>query len=557
MASDIEIARGVRPRRIVDLARERLGIADEHLVPYGHHKAKIALPYLQALPPRPNARLVLVTAINPTPAGEGKTTTTIGLGDALALRGERVVIALREPSLGPVFGLKGGATGGGRAQVMPMEDINLHFNGDFAAIAHAHNLLAAAIDNHIHHGNAIDLDARRITWRRTVDMNDRALRSLAVGLGGPGNGFPREDGFDIVAASEVMAILCLSRSWSDLKERLGAIVIGQTRARRPVCARELGVHGAMAVLLRDALAPNLVQTLEGTPALVHGGPFANIAHGCNSVLATEAALRLGDWVVTEAGFGADLGAEKFIDIKCRRAGLAPRVAVVVATVRALKYHGGVAVPDLGREDLGALGRGLANLERHVDNLRDVFGLPVVVAANHFSADTDAEHGLLAQWGAGRGVQVCVARHWAQGGAGAAELAAAVVAAAGTSSTLRFAYEDGLPLVDKIRTVARRVYHADDVELSGEARRRLDELQAAGHGALPVCIAKTQYSFASDPKLRGAPTGHRLTVREVRLSAGAGFVVAICGDLMTMPGLPQQPAAEKIDLTDDGRIVGLS
>jgi len=391
LPSDIEIARSVRPRRIVDLARERLGIADEHLVPYGHHKAKIALPYLQALPPRPNARLVLVTAINPTPAGEGKTTTTIGLGDALALRGERVVIALREPSLGPVFGLKGGATGGGRAQVMPMEDINLHFNGDFAAIAHAHNLLAAAIDNHIHHGNALDLDARRITWRRTVDMNDRALRSLAVGLGGPGNGFPREDGFDIVAASEVMAILCLSRSWSDLKERLGSIVIGQTRDRRPVCARELGVHGAMAVLLRDALAPNLVQTLEGTPALVHGGPFANIAHGCNSVLATEAALRLGDWVVTEAGFGADLGAEKFIDIKCRRAGLAPRVAVVVATVRALKYHGGVAVPDLGREDLAALGRGLANLERHVDNLRDVFGLPVVVAANHFSADTDAEH----------------------------------------------------------------------------------------------------------------------------------------------------------------------
>ena len=556
MPSDIEIAHSVRPRRIVDLARERLGIAEEHLVPYGHHKAKIALPYLQALPPRPQARLVLVTAISPTPAGEGKTTTTIGLGDALAQRGERVVIALREPSLGPVFGLKGGATGGGRAQVMPMEDINLHFTGDFAAIAHAHNLLAAAIDNHVHHGNALDIDVRRIVWRRTVDMNDRALRALAVGLGGPGNGFPREDGFDIVAASEVMAILCLSRSWADLKERLGAIVVGQTRARRPVHARDLGVHGAMAVLLRDALAPNLVQTLEGTPALVHGGPFANIAHGCNSLIATEAALRLGDWVVTEAGFGADLGAEKFIDIKCRRAGLAPRAAVVVATVRALKYHGGVAVPDLGREDLEALGRGLANLERHVDNLREVFGLPVVVAANHFSADTASEHEQLARWGAGRGVPVCVARHWAEGGAGAAELAAAVVRAAETSSSLRLAYQDALPLADKLRAVARRVYHADDIELSSEARRRLDELQAAGHGALPVCIAKTQYSFSSDARLRGAPSGHRLAVREVRLSAGAGFVVAICGDLMTMPGLPATPAAERIDLTDDGRIVGL-
>ncbi len=556
MPSDLEIAHSVRPRRIVDLARERLGIAEEHLVPYGHHKAKIALPYLQALPPRPQARLVLVTAISPTPAGEGKTTTTIGLGDALAQRGERVVIALREPSLGPVFGLKGGATGGGRAQVMPMEDINLHFTGDFAAIAHAHNLLAAAIDNHVHHGNALDIDVRRIVWRRTVDMNDRALRALAVGLGGPGNGFPREDGFDIVAASEVMAILCLARSWADLKDRLGAIVVGQTRARRPVHARDLGVHGAMAVLLRDALAPNLVQTLEGTPALVHGGPFANIAHGCNSLIATEAALRLGDWVVTEAGFGADLGAEKFIDIKCRRAGLAPRAAVVVATVRALKYHGGVAVPDLGREDLDALGRGLANLERHVDNLREVFGLPVVVAANHFSADTASEHEQLARWGAGRGVPVCVARHWAEGGAGAAELAAAVVRAAETSSSLRLVYEDALPLADKLRAVARRVYHADDIELSPEARRRLDELQAAGHGALPVCIAKTQYSFSSDAKLRGAPSGHRLAVREVRLSAGAGFVVAICGDLMTMPGLPATPAAERIDLTDDGRIVGL-
>ena len=557
MPSDIEIAQSVRPRRIVELARERLGIDDEHLVPYGHHKAKVALPYLQSLPPRAGAKLVLVTAISPTPAGEGKTTTTIGLGDALARRGERVVIALREPSLGPVFGLKGGATGGGRAQVLPMEDINLHFNGDFAAIAAAHNLLAAAIDNHVHHGNPLGLDTRRIAWRRTVDMNDRALRQLTVGLGGPANGYPRQDGFDIVAASEVMAILCLARSWAELKERLGAIVVGETRERRPVQARELGVHGAMAVLLKDALAPNLVQTLEGTPALVHGGPFANIAHGCNSVVATQAALKLGDWVVTEAGFGADLGAEKFIDIKCRRAGLAPRVAVVVATVRALKYHGGVAVPDLGREDLAALERGLANLERHVDNLREVFGLPVVVAANHFSADTEAEHALLQRFGAARGVPVCVARHWAEGGAGAAALAEAVVQAAGTSSSLRFAYEDELPLVDKLRAVARRVYRADDLELPADVRRRLDELQQAGHGALPVCIAKTQYSFSSDPKLRGAATGHRLAVREVRLAAGAGFVVAICGDLMTMPGLPKVPAAEEIDLGDDGRVVGLS
>jgi formate--tetrahydrofolate ligase len=557
LPSDIEIAQSVRPRRIVELARERLGIDDEHLVPYGHHKAKVALPYLQSLPPRAGAKLVLVTAISPTPAGEGKTTTTIGLGDALARRGERVVIALREPSLGPVFGLKGGATGGGRAQVLPMEDINLHFNGDFAAIAAAHNLLAAAIDNHVHHGNPLGLDTRRIAWRRTVDMNDRALRQLTVGLGGPANGYPRQDGFDIVAASEVMAILCLARSWAELKERLGAIVVGETRERRPVQARELGVHGAMAVLLKDALAPNLVQTLEGTPALVHGGPFANIAHGCNSVVATQAALKLGDWVVTEAGFGADLGAEKFIDIKCRRAGLAPRVAVVVATVRALKYHGGVAVPDLGREDLAALERGLANLERHVDNLREVFGLPVVVAANHFSADTEAEHALLQRFGAARGVPVCVARHWAEGGAGAAALAEAVVQAADTSSSLRFAYEDELPLVDKLRAVARRVYRADDLELPADVRRRLDELQQAGHGALPVCIAKTQYSFSSDPKLRGAATGHRLAVREVRLAAGAGFVVAICGDLMTMPGLPKVPAAEEIDLGDDGRVVGLS
>jgi len=585
LPSDLEIAQSARPRRIADLARERLGIDDEHLVPYGHYKAKLALSFVRSLHSatddgraspaaddgrssgspaaqhhldgRARGRLVLVTAISPTPPGEGKTTTSVGLGDALSLLGERVVLALREPSLGPVFGLKGGAAGGGRAQVVPMEDINLHFTGDFAAVALAHNLLAAALDNHIHHGNALDIDLRRVSWRRVLDMNDRALRQIVVGLGGPANGFARESGFDIVAASEVMAILCLATSLDDLKQRLGAIVVAETRARRPVHARDLGVHGAMAVLLRDALAPNLVQTLEGTPALLHGGPFANIAHGCNSVMATRTALALADWVVTEAGFGADLGAEKFIDIKCRKAGLVPSVAVLVATVRALKYHGGAALADLEREDLSALERGFVNLEHHLRTVREVYGLPCVVAANHFSADTAAEQEALQRWGAAQGVSVCVARHWAEGGAGAVDLARAVMQAAAPRPALRLVYDDDLPLWDKLRAVATRVYAASDVDAPGDVRRRIAELQDAGYGRLPVCIAKTQYSLSTDAQLRGAPRGHVLQVREVRLAAGAGFVVAICGDIMTMPGLPQTPAAERMALDADGRIVGLA
>jgi formate--tetrahydrofolate ligase len=555
--SDIEIARRAQLRRIVHIAAERLGIADEHLVPYGHHKAKIALPYLDSIADRPPGKLVLVTAISPTPAGEGKTTTTVGLGDALNHIGKKALIALREPSLGPVFGLKGGATGGGHAQVVPMEDINLHFTGDFQAIALAHNLLVACLDNHIHHGNALGIDTRRIALKRVVDMNDRALRDITVGLGGPANGFVRQDGFDIVVASEVMAILCLSTGLADLKARLARMVVAETRERKPVTAADLKVHGAMAVLLKDALAPNLVQTLENNPAILHGGPFANIAHGCNSVIATRAALRLADYVVTEAGFGADLGAEKFIDIKCRKAGLAPSCAVVVATIRALKFHGGVALADLGREDLGALERGMANLERHLHNLGTVFGLPCVVSINHFSSDTDAEHALLRIKLAERGVPVHTSRHWAEGGKGAAPLAQEVTRLCATPSALRFAYEDEDTLWAKLEKLAVRTYGAAGVTASSAVRKQIDGLQAAGYGTLPICVAKTQYSFATDPTLRGAPSGHVLDVREVRLSAGAGFVVMVCGDIMTMPGLPKVPAAEHIDLDDAGRIVGLS
>ncbi len=555
--SDIEIARQARLRRITDLAQDRLGIPDEHLVPYGHHKAKLALPYIRSLEGRPEGKLILVTAISPTPAGEGKTTTTVGLGDALNHIGKKALIALREPSLGPVFGLKGGATGGGRAQVVPMDDINLHFTGDFQAIALAHNLLSACLDNHIHHGNPLDIDLRRIVWKRVVDMNDRALRDITVGLGGPGNGFPRQDGFDIVVASEVMAILCLSTSLADLKTRLGRIVVAETRGRKPVTAADLKVHGAMAVLLKDALAPNLVQTLENNPALLHGGPFANIAHGCNSVMATRTALKLADYVVTEAGFGADLGAEKFIDIKCRKAGLAPSAAVLVATIRALKFHGGVAVPDLGREDLGALERGLANIQRHLHNLREVFGLPCVVSINHFSADTEAEHALLRDRLGALGVPVLTARHWAEGGAGAADVAHAVVAACEQPSTLRFAYEDADPLWEKVRKLATRTYGAADISASSAVRKQIAALQEAGYGHLPVCVAKTQVSFSTDPSQRGAPSGHVLDIREVRLAAGAEFVVMVCGDIMTMPGLPKVPAAEHIDLDDAGQIIGLS
>ena len=556
-STDIDIARQARMRRITDIAYDRLGIADEHLVPYGHYKAKVSLPYIDSLADRPEGKLILVTAISPTPAGEGKTTTTVGLGDALNFIGKEAMIALREPSLGPVFGLKGGATGGGLAQVVPMEDINLHFTGDFSAIGLAHNLLSAALDNHVHHGSELGIDVRRIGWRRVVDMNDRALRQITVGLGGPANGFPRQDGFDIVVASEVMAILCLATSLRDLKERLGHIIVAETRDRRPVRASDLKVHGAMAVLLRDALAPNLVQTIENNPALLHGGPFANIAHGCNSVIATRTALKLADYVVTEAGFGADLGAEKFIDIKCRKSGLAPACAVVVATVRALKYHGGVALTGLGHEDLPALERGLSNLQRHLHNLREVFGLPCVVSINHFASDTEAEHALLRERIGALGVPVHTARHWAEGGRGAAALAHEVVRLCTQPSTLRFAYDDADPLWEKVRKLATRTYGAADVTASAGVKAQIDRLQQDGYGHLPVCVAKTQYSFSTDATLRGAPSGHVLDVREVRLAAGAEFVVMVCGDVMTMPGLPRVPAAERMDLDDEGRIVGLS
>lgn len=554
--SDIEIAQSARLVRITDLARERLGIADEHLVPYGHHKAKLSLPYIDSLHGRPDGKLILVTAISPTPAGEGKTTTTVGLGDALNRIGRKTIVALREPSLGPVFGMKGGAAGGGHAQVVPMEDINLHFTGDFNAIALANNLLAAAIDNHVHHGNTLDIDVRRITWKRVVDMNDRALRDITVGLGGPGNGYPRQDGFDIVVASEVMAIFCLATSLADLKERLGNIVVAETRGRQPVRARDLKVHGAMAVLLKDALAPNLVQTLENNPAILHGGPFANIAHGCNSVLATKTALKLADVVVTEAGFGADLGAEKFVDIKCRKSGLVPSAAVIVATVRALKYHGGVEVADLNRENVDALDRGLANLQRHVENVTQRYGLPCVVSVNHFTADTEAEHARLRERVAGWGVPMQLARHWAEGGAGAVGVAEEVVKLVEQPSRFRFVYDEADTLWEKMRKVATQVYGAADITASNAVRQRIEQLGKDGYGHYPVCVAKTQYSFSTDPKLRGAPSGHVVDIREVRLAAGAEFVVMVCGDIMTMPGLPKVPSAEAIDLGPDGRVVGL-
>jgi len=548
----------VRPalQRITELARERLGIDDEHLSPYGHHKAKLSLPFLDSLRDRPDGRLILVTAISPTPAGEGKTTTTIGLGDALNRIGRKTVICLREPSLGPVFGMKGGATGGGRAQVVPMEEINLHFTGDFGAIALAHNLLSALIDNHVHHGNALGFDVRRIAWRRVMDMNDRALRRIVVGLGGAPNGLPREDGFDIVVASEVMAILCLADGLADLKARLGEIVVGQRTDGGAIRARDLGAHGAMTALLRDAMSPTLVQTLERSPALIHGGPFANIAHGCNSVLATRSALKLADYVVTEAGFGADLGAEKFVDIKCRMSGLRPAAAVLVATVRALKFHGGVEVADVEREDLGALERGLSNLDRHLDNLRR-FGLPCVVAINHRRHDTPAEIELLQRRIGERGVPVALARHYAEGGAGASRLAHAVVEAASAGpAPLRFAYEEHDTLWAKMEAIATRLYGAAGIDADAPVRRQIERLQADGYGDWPVCVAKTQYSFSTDPALRGAPSGHTVRVREVRLAAGARFVVMICGDVLTMPGLPKVPAAHAIDVDGDGRIVGL-
>jgi len=556
MPTDIEIARAVKLKPIGNIA-ERAGIPEAALHPYGKFIAKIDTQEIADFATRPEGKLILVTAISPTPAGEGKTTTTVGLGDGLSRIGKRCVIALREPSLGPCFGVKGGAAGGGHAQVVPMEQINLHFTGDFHAITSAHNLLAAMVDNHIYWGNALGFDTRQVSWRRALDMNDRALRSTVSSLGGAGNGFPREDGFDITVASEVMAIFCLATDLDDLEERLGRIVVGRTRDKRPITAAELKATGAMSVLLKDALMPNLVQTLEGTPAFVHGGPFANIAHGCNSAIATRAALRLSDYTVTEAGFGADLGAEKFFDIKCRKTGLKPAAAVVVATVRALKMHGGVAKEELGQENLAALQAGLANLARHVGNIRK-FGVPPIVAINHFVSDTPAEHELIASFCRNHlGVEAVICRHWAQGSAGTEELARRVVALA-ESGEADFAplYPDAMPLWEKLETVAREIYGADGISADPKVRARFAELEAGGYGRLPVCIAKTQYSFSADPTLRGAPTGHTVPVREVRLSAGAGFVVAICGDIMTMPGLPRVPAAERIHIDAQGRIEGL-
>ena len=559
MLSDIEIADAATLRPIREIAAETLGIEERHLVPYGHVKAKVDPVFLASLADRPLGKLVLVTALSPTPPGEGKTTTTVGLTDALHGLGHRAIACLREPSMGPVFGMKGGAAGGGYSQVVPMTDINLHFTGDFAAIAAAHNLLAALIDNHVHQGNQLDIDVRTVTWKRVLDVNDRALRSVVVGLGGRANGFPREDGFDIVVASELMAILCLTESWADLKRRIGDIVVGYDRSARPVTARDLGADGAMAALLRDAIAPNLVQTLEGAPAFVHGGPFANIAHGCSSVVATRAGLRLADIVVTEAGFGADLGAEKFVDIKCRKSGLRPDAAVVVATVRALKYHGGVALADLDTEDVGAVAAGMANLRRHLDNVRDVYGIPCVVAVNRFPTDTAAEVDEVVARCAAEGVRAYPATHFADGGAGARELAGGVLELLEEPApdSFSFTYPDDLPLADKVTAIATRLYGAGQVTWDASARRRLERIERDGYGALPVCVAKTQYSFSTDASLLGAPSGHELHVREVRLSAGAGFVVVVCGDIMTMPGLPREPAATRIDLADDGTILGLS
>jgi formate--tetrahydrofolate ligase len=554
--SDIEIAQAAKKRPILDIAREKLGIAPENLEPYGHYKAKVSMDYIKSLKNKPNGKLVLVTAITPTPAGEGKTTTTVGLTDALNHIGKKAMLCLREPSLGPCFGVKGGAAGGGYAQVVPMEDINLHFTGDFHAIGTAHNLLSALIDNHIYWGNSLGLDGRRVAWRRAIDMNDRSLRSIVSSLGGVANGFPREDGFDITVASEVMAIFCLASDLDDLKKRLGNIIIGYTRDRKPVRASDVKGQGPMTALLKDALSPNLVQTLEGTPAFIHGGPFANIAHGCNSVLATTTALKLTDYVVTEAGFGADLGGEKFLDIKCRKTGLQPDCAVIVATIRALKMHGGVKKEDLKKEDLKALEIGMANLQRHVENVQK-FGIPAIVSINRFSADTDAEIALVKEKCKALGVEALMADHWAMGGAGAADVARAVVKTIDAGQAkLKLLYPDDMPLFEKIRTIAKEIYRAKDATADKAVRDQLANFEAMGYGKAPVCIAKTQYSFSTNGDLKGAPTDHTINVREVRLSAGAEFVVAICGEIMTMPGLPRVPAADSIDVGPDGKIVGL-
>ena len=554
--SDIEISQAAKKRPIADIARERLGIGPENLEPFGHYKAKVSMDFIKSIQNRPNGKLILVSAINPTPAGEGKTTTTVGLTDALNHIGKKAMLCIREPSLGPSFGVKGGAAGGGYAQVVPMEDINLHFTGDFHAITSANNLLAALLDNHIYWGNQLGIDPRRVAWRRVLDMNDRALRSIVSSLGGVANGFPREDGFDISVASEVMAIFCLARDLDDLKKRLGNIVVAYTRERKPVRASDLKADGAMTVLLKEALAPNLVQTLEGTPAFIHGGPFANIAHGCNSVLATTTALKLADYVVTEAGFGADLGGEKFMDIKCRKAGIAPDCAVLVATIRALKMHGGVKKEDLKTENLKALEAGMANLARHIENVQK-FGVVPVISLNRFSADTDAEIKLVEDQCRALGVEALMADHWALGGEGAANVARAVVKVAESGkSKLKYLYPDDMPLIEKIRTIAREIYRAKDIDVDKPVRDQLASFEAMGYGKFPICVAKTQYSFSTNPDAKGAPADHVIKVRDVRLSAGAEFVVAICGEVMTMPGLPKVPAADSIDVGPDGKIVGL-
>jgi len=554
--SDIEISQAAKMRPIVDVARDKLDIPAEDLIPYGLYKAKVSLDYIASLADRPDGKLILVTAITPTPAGEGKTTTTVGLGDALNEIGKKAMICIREPSLGPCFGVKGGAAGGGYSQVVPMEDINLHFTGDFHAIGAANNLLAAMIDNHIYWGNKLDIDSRRVTWRRAVDMNDRALRSIVTSLGGAANGFPREAGFDITVASEVMAIFCLASDLNDLQRRLGQIQIGQTRDKKPVTAKDLSAAGSMAALLKDALAPNLVQTLENNPAFIHGGPFANIAHGCNSVIATKAALKLADYVVTEAGFGADLGAEKFFDIKCRKAGLKPDCVVIVATIRALKMHGGVAKDDLKKENLQALEKGLANLERHVGNVRK-YGVPVVVSLNRFSSDTEAEIALIKGLCTKLGVECLLADQWAQGGEGAVDLARAVLhTVEAIPSKFKPLYPDDMTLWEKARMIAREIYRANDITADNSVCDRFAELEKEGFGKFPICVAKTQYSFTTNADAKGAPSNFTIPIREVRLSAGAEFVVVICGDILTMPGLPKVPAANNIELAADGRIAGL-
>jgi formate--tetrahydrofolate ligase len=554
--SDIEISQAAKKRPILDIAKERLGIAPENLEPYGHYKAKVSIDYIKSLKDRKNGKLILVSAISPTTAGEGKTTTTVGLTDALNYIGKKAMMCLREPSLGPSFGMKGGAAGGGYAQVIPMEDINLHFTGDFHAITSAHNLLSALVDNHIYWGKPLGIDSRRVTWRRVMDMNARALREIVCSLGGVANGYPREAGFDITVASEVMAIFCLATDIQDLKKRLGNIIVAYTRERKPIRASDLKANGAMAALLKEAIAPNLVQTLEGTPAFIHGGPFANIAHGCNSVMATTTALKLADYVVTEAGFGADLGMEKFLDIKCRKAGLSPDCVVLVATIRALKMHGGVKKEDLKKEDLRALEAGMTNLQRHVENVHK-FGLPAVVSINRFSADTEAEIALVKDKCRAMGVEAVMADHWAMGGEGAADAARAVVKVIDQKQgKLKLLYPDEMPLFDKIRTIAKELYRADDATADKSVKDQLKAWEEMGFGNLPVCIAKTQYSFSTNPDLKGAPTGFNIPVREVRLSAGAEFVVAICGEIMTMPGLPRVPSADSIDVSPDGKIVGL-